>query len=249
MKHLSYWASKNIWLTRFLILLIYIVLNVVGVMTGNMLHATGIYLNQAFLYLCVALTILGVFIYPTHSKKISSPKLYCRHKTADAILGSATFLIVVFAGNQLSTFSPINPVNGASLVSTIDDNNKSFSAEHPKAKKKVMSKKRKWNKISFREWKKQIKAGLKVVRDAYRQDKNAERILLISLAVTIAVILILLLAALSCEIACAGAEALAIVLFVTGTFGIIFALVRIIQRINTKYNKLRDNKEPVRIQS
>ena len=249
MKHLSYWASKNVWLTRFIILFIYVLLNIVGLTTGDMLFDAGIELNQAFFLLCIGLTILGVFIYPRHNKKRSSPKLYRLHKSADAILGAATFLLIVFIGNQLNAVTGINPVNGAQLVSTTVDNNKSFLTVHPKENKKAIAEKKKRNKLSFREWKKQMKAGITIIRNAYRQDKNGERILLISLSVVVAVILILLLAALSCEIACAGAEALAIILFIAGTFGIVFALVRVIQRINTKYNKLRDNKQPVRNQT
>ena len=218
-------------------------------MTGDLLLAAGVELKPAFLVSCISLTIVGVVIYPRHNKKFSSRKLYRLHKTADTILGGATFLFIVFIGNQLSPVPGMNPVAGAEPISTNVYNNTSISTIYPKENKREISEKKKGKRLSFREWKRQIKVSIKIIRNAYRQDKNGERILLISLSVLVAVILILLLAALSCEIACSGLEALAIILFIAGTFGIVFALVRVIQRINTKYNKLRDNKPPIQNQT
>ena len=94
-----------------------------------------------------------------------------------------------------------------------------------------------------------MKAALSEIRKAYRQDKNGKRITLVTLSIVIAVILTFLLAALSCEIACSGAEALAIIVFISGLAGIIFGLVGVIKSINRKYKKLKTDKEPATIQT
>jgi hypothetical protein len=247
MKNISFWASRHIWPTRFIILFIYVVLHIIGLTTGDILYAEGIIINEAYVFLCVVVTIIAVLIYPTHNKKISSPKLYRLHKIADTLLAGTTFLFIVFTGNKLNNIIPVHHANGASVVSIVPQNTSSYDDPAQKQSGKV-SKDNKKSKFSFRELHKKIKAALKEIRQAYRQDKNGERIALVVLASVVASILILLLAALSCQIACTGSEALAFVVFAVGITGIIFALVGILKRINKKYKKVDPPKEPSVIQ-
>ena len=249
MKHISFWASRHIWLTRLLIFLIYILLNAIGWITGDLLNVMGIELNHAFILVCITLTIVGLFIYPTHNKKISSPKLFRIHKTADIMLASATFLFIVFAGNRLNNTLPGNSANGASMVTALPKTLNSFTDPTPKSFSKISKPELKKKKHSFREWRKNMKAALKEIRQAYRQDDNSKRITLVVVSIIVGVILILLLAALSCSLACSGAEALAFILLIFGVTGIVFGLVRIIKNINKKYKKVKPDKEPTTIQT
>ena len=242
---ISLWASRHIWTTRFIILIIYILLNGLALLLGDVLNASGIQLNSAFLLICVLLTLTGVFIYPTHNKKFSSKPLYRLHKTADIILGTATFLFVVFAGNQFSTTRIVNNnVNAAGIVTIVPVNTSTYSEPEPKASEKILPAPEKNKKLSFKQWKKQMRESIKEIRKLYRDENNGKRVALMTVSIVVAVILILALAALSCEIACSGAEALAAVLFIVGTTGIVFGLVRIIKSINKKYKKPKGTQEP-----
>ena len=248
MVHISLWASRHIWPTRFLIFLIYVLLHALGWIAGDLLSSISIELNHAFLYMSIALTIAALLIYPTHNKKISSPKLYRLHKAADIMLASATFILIVFTANRWTHTLPGNHANGASVVSVLPGNMKSFNESEPKPAKEVVSPDHKRKKTSFREWRKKMKEAFRKIRQAYRKGENGERIVLIIVSIIGAVILILLLAALSCSIACSGLEALAIVLYIAGTTGIIIGLVKIIQGINKKYNKKKKATKPDTLQ-
>ena len=57
------------------------------------------------------------------------------------------------------------------------------------------------------------------------------KIVLIFLAVVVAAGLLYVLAALACTISCSGAEALAVIVALVGTFGIVFGAIRLIQAI------------------
>lgn len=53
MKKISYWAKNHVWATRFLIILIYILLNIIGVFTGKLLSEINIHIPQPYLVACI----------------------------------------------------------------------------------------------------------------------------------------------------------------------------------------------------
>ena len=231
MKKISLWASQHTWLTRFIILLIYIFLNIVGWIIGDLLTSFNIHFNSLLLGIPCLLGILGLYLYPLRKKNALYIIFYRRHKIADLLLATSTFLFIVFSGNRLELWYAGTDARANSVT---------YSAETIVNPGKKDPKEKKY---TFKEWKKNIREAVKIIRKAYKEEKKGTRIALTTLSIVVASILIILLAALSCEIACSGAEALAIILFIVGTSGIIFGLVRIIQRINIKYKGPKPPKE------
>ena len=207
MKKISLWASQHTWLTRFIILLIYIFLNIVGWIIGDLLTSFNIHFNSLLLAIPCLLGILGLYLYPFRKKNALYIIFYRRHKIGDLLLATSTFLFIVISGIRLDLW-----YSGTDAQANIV----SYSTKT---------------------------IAVRIIRKAYKEEKKGTRIALITLSIVVASILIILLAALSCEIACSGAEALAYILFIVGTSGIIFGLVRIIQRINIKYKGPKPTKE------
>ncbi len=218
MKQLSYWAKVNPQRARFLIVLIYILINIIGLITGALLWASGIQLEEPFMFF-LALTVVSLYIiYP---KKAA----YCKRKIFHGLMAVCTFLIITVFGNQLH-----NPNPQLFFVNTTQAVTHSTNGEQQNIHETTNIKKEK------RLQKKEARSLWKKL--AAKDDRSkAAKIFLIVLTVIIALGLLYLLAALSCTIACSGAEALAVLVAVAGTFGIVFGAVRIIQHILGKERK------------
>ena len=69
MKKVSYWAKNHIWQTRFLIILIYILLNVIGIFTGKLLREVNIIIPQIYFVAVIICTIVLWISYPDKKAK------------------------------------------------------------------------------------------------------------------------------------------------------------------------------------
>ena len=239
MRKLSVWASSHPWMTRCLIFLLYIPLNVLGIITGDLLYDFGWVLPGYFLLLLLLIVVLVVFHYPTRKCAIDKNTFYKRRKLLDLTLAVCTFCMVCFTGNQKNAEKPFSlttsvisvPVAIPAITINEDGIKKKNSFSKPNVTKK--------------ETRRKARAFLKQVRKKYKDLSDGEKILLIFLSVLVAVALVVLLAGLACSIACAGSEALAYVVFFLGTGAVVFFLVKIIQKIVRKSRTKQSEKKPV----
>ncbi|HLO37824.1 MAG TPA: hypothetical protein VK173_05020 [Lacibacter sp.] len=218
MKQLSYWAKVNPQRARFLIVLIYILINIIGLIAGSLLWASGIQLEESFMFV-LAVTVVSLYIiYP---KKAA----YYKRKIFHGLMAVCTFLIITVFGNQLHNPNPqLFFVNTTQAVTHITNSEQLDIHEPTNIKKEKRLQKKEAGSL----WKKL----------AAKNDRSkAAKILLIVLTVIVALGLLYVLAALSCTIACSGAEALAVLVALVGTFGIVFGAIRIIQHILGKERK------------
>lgn len=215
MKKISFWAKDHVWTTRLLIIFfIYPLLNITGWLLGDLLQSMGIDLSQIWSYALSLGALYLLLIYPFKSTPTRNNHHYTRRKTIDVLLAGCTFLLIVTTGNHLDGSEQATgfPLTHAST----------FSKDLPRSAEKS---KIKAQKKSLKQWVKQL-------RKKYREAGNGTKIALTILAVILAIFLIFGLAALACTIACSGSEAIAYILFLLGTAGIIFGLVKVINSIH-----------------
>lgn len=220
MKQLSYWAKLHPKTARVSIILLHIPLNIAGIVTGLLLFDLNVSMGQAFIYSLITITLL-LFLF----ERKKTP--YYTRKFLHLTMAVCTYLLFVFAGNQVHQPKPYFPFSqsvnavGTSLLSTTIS--KPLQAKEKKPQKKLS---RKESKNLF----------LKVDEKVNNLPLWA-KIVLIFLAVVVAAGLLYVLAALACTISCNGSEALAVIVALVGTFGIVFGAIRLIQAILGKKRK------------
>jgi uncharacterized membrane protein YraQ (UPF0718 family) len=220
MKKIAFWARENKQTARLTIVICYILLNVIGLFLGDVIHSLNVELTPLFLAIAISLTLIGWMIYPSKFRRKDYRNYFWHQKAADLILVSTTFLFVVYLGNSLNSNwnSLRNPLQAASIANT---NNPTNVRTSPVAKTTVSKK-------SLR---KKIRAEIKRLRKAYKESSKADKTAYIIFAVLIAATLTVVLGAAACSISCSGSEALALVVFFVGLGGIVFGLIKWIQRI------------------
>lgn len=220
MKTLAFWGRNNKNSARLIIIFSYVLLNLIALFLGDLFYSLNIAFTPIFCVFAVALTLIGYMIYPSKVRKHEYKNFFIRQKSADLLLVTSTFLFVVYFGNSLNTtnHSFRNPVQAISFIT--ESNSSAFN--HSSVEKKTLSKK---------DFRKKIRAELKSLRKAYKDSTKGQKTLYIALAVLAALVLGYGVAALACHISCSGSEALAIVVGIVGIAGIVFGLVKVIQRI------------------
>jgi hypothetical protein len=218
MKKLATWGHHHKNAARTLIIISYIILNITGPFLGDILHSMDIVLTPLCI-IAILLTLTGWMIYPSKSYKSLHKNFFVRQKSADFILISATFLFTIYAGNTLNNqeTSFRNPVQAISIIHP-----DTYSLISENSEKVTLSKK------SLRQ---KIRTEIKHIRKAYKESSKSQKTMYIILAALGALLLLYFVAGLSCSLACSGYEALGYVLFFGGLAGIIFGLVKVIQRI------------------
>jgi hypothetical protein len=209
MRKISSWARLHKWPARLIIILIiYPLLNFTGWCLGALLEEGGLHLDLSWGYV-LSLPVLLLFIfYP--SKNAGSS--YCRRKIFDLSLATISFCFMVLTGNGLAGDNTMQgfSTSGHAAVSS----GTVATASKPELRKKGLRK------------------LLKQLRAHYKDGNGAGKAALIILSILLAMGLVILLAGLACGVACGGAEALAYVIFFVGFAGIVFGLVKLIQRIS-----------------
>ena len=237
MKQISYWAKKHVWQTRLLIIGIYVLLNVIGIFTGKLLKEINIIIPQVYFTAFIICTIALWIWYPDKNakKRISSSVLYARKKLFDFSLGTVTFLMIIYSGNNWEhLFIKSQSANATNIFNTNKD---SAIYNIPIIKNFIASiKAMDVDKIGQREKLRIIKKQIKTIKSD-KETSKGDKTLLIILSILVALALLIGLAALSCSIACSSSGALAIIVALGGTFLIIFFLVRIIKNINNPREK------------
>jgi len=217
MKSISFWGRDHKIAARIIIGLCYIILNIAGLVLGDLLHSIWGNFNIALLLIPIAMTITGYVLYPNKKYKDSYRNFYVRQKGNDFLLITATFLFLVFAGNSANrSFDFVTPVSAAIAIRPAESINniaKEKRAHYPGFSKKA------------------LRQQLKAWRYAYRTAGNGNKTLLIVAVIAGALVLFIFLAALSCNISCSGNEALGTTVLLLGIAGIAYGATKIIQRI------------------
>lgn len=210
MKHISIWAKQNRTAARCILVFLYLPLNILAIYNGMLLSDIGLQLGSAFLYITVSCTLLLFLFYRGKAS-------YYRRKSMHFLMAACTYFLVLFMGNQVNTSKPqfpffetINAVEQVPLLSK--ENNREAGNFKPSIK------------LHKKEWK-------KIVRSETKENPQWLKILLTVLVIVVAAGLLVGLAALACNLACAGSEALAVIVLLAGGAGIIFAAVLTIQWI------------------
>lgn len=239
MRKLSLWARRHPRLARLCIILLYIPINITGLITGDLLFDLGVQLAGSFLIAAMAVFVIAVFFYPNRNAAINTSKqaLNLRRKTSDLVLISATFGMICFTGNQINVAIPFYPlatkIAGYSPAShdTFLKETTGPASGGPVSNKKAV--------------RKQLRHLMQEFRRSYKGNPEGEKIALIALTLIVATSLVGLLAALACSIACAGSEALSYFVFFGGTIAIGFLTYFILHRLINGRPKSKPRTAPV----
>lgn len=220
MKSISFWANNHKTAARISIVLIYFILNAVGLFMGDILFSMNILLSPLFYVFAILLGIFGLIIYPSKKSKSTQENYYFQQKTADIFLLISTLIFIIYTGNII--YNPgYNTVENTWASNAVRVNSNITS---PAINQRSI--------VSKKEGHKKLRNVIKQFRKKYKESTNGQKTLYIILSVIAAVLLAYVLAGLSCSIACSGSEGLAYIVLFLGLGGIIFGLVKIIQRIN-----------------
>ncbi|TAL43141.1 MAG: hypothetical protein EPN92_10570 [Chitinophagaceae bacterium] len=235
MRKISFWASRHKWPARFSIVGIYIILNILGIITGLYLSGLNISIPSMIFGIVVLVFLAAALAYPSKRKNSLTPvAFYRRQKKCDFILVTATFCMIVYIGNHIENpFGNYTVANASRTITTSlpgDSTLKSYKSigEFSSSLKDKNGKLLKW-----KERKKILKEQLNEIKKS-ANISDGGKIALILLSVLVAVGLLYLVAALSCNIACSGADGAAIIVLIVGAGLVGFLLYRVIRSITKK---------------
>lgn len=237
MKQLSAWAKINPYSTRFIIVIIHILLFNLGIYTGISLYNLGVMFPLSTLYGLTICFIILAFLYPVGKQwanKLQKKDYYVVRKSFDFLVATCSFVMVVLVANN-SLNSYYGETVNASLYEKEVDKTKNPNAQeilaslsHRDKSSLTMSERR----ILKKEFKRLL--PLYVKAKLRKDDDTAGKIALTLLAIIGAVGLLYLVAALACNLSCTGSEGAAILVSLLGLIGVIFLLIIVIRKI---YNK------------
>jgi hypothetical protein len=226
-KQLSYWAKDHKWASRFIIIFSFIILDILGIITGRLLDDLNITIASSVLLIVASILMLICWKYPSKRKPS-----YFFQKTCDLVLVLSTFIMFIYFGNRQTSPLDISFFT-ASAVSTSSlpgDSTKTYKSidEFKKMLKDENGKPLKWKKS-----KKILKQQIK---DIKRDKTTSEggKVGLIILCVLLALVLAYGVAALSCSLSCSGSEGAAVIVAVLGFAGIILLTFFVIRSIVRK---------------
>jgi hypothetical protein len=220
---ISLWARRNVLVSRILIVAGYLLLFLLCFFTGNALRDLQIIIPFKILGLSVIVYVITASIYILQKHFLKKHFSYFYHKTLDGLLLVSTYLILLTVYNQYGSITHMVIGNSNNAYGSFAANN---LVSHDNIS--TLPSTAKAGKLD----KKTVRQTIKSFIKSYKQKSTGSKILLISLTVLLAVGLMMALAVLACSISCSGSGALAILVFVAGTFGIVFGAIKLINRIN-----------------
>jgi len=244
-KQLSYWAKDHKWTSRFIIVFSFIILDILGIMTGQLLGDLNTTISSTILVISIFLFSIIWSIYPV-KKAVTDPNIkrrsYIFQKACDLLLISATFLMFVYFGNRQTSPLDTSLFNASAVTTSLlpGDSTKTYKSIE---EFKKMMKDENGNPLKWKERKKVLKQQIKDIK----KDKTTStggKVGLIILCVLLAVVLAYGVAALSCSLSCSGSEGAAVVVAILGFTGIILLTIFLIRSIVRK-SKREKAKEPV----
>ena len=233
MYQLSIWARHHVWTTRFLFVLLYLLINLTGWLLGEQLASVGIHLTQAAFYTGAALLLAGFFAYPAKNAKKEFRRFYRFQKSCDAALITGTFILIVCLAQPQSLppawLSLSTPAQATEVVTPATE--KPAAQQKKSFFRKLANGAIQWLGID-KAIQKKVQKNWHRLQKEYKDSTQGEKIALIILSVLVAIALLGLLSALACNLSCNGSDGAAILVGVLGTGLIVFLLVKVIQRIN-----------------
>ncbi len=235
MKRISIWASKNIILSRTLLVFGYLLIMTFGVYLGSITFLEDFKFNRNLAHLVFFLLLLAIFAYPFGNWKhpFWRPTFY-RKKICDWSILSCIFLLIMLNTNQF-LFNWIPDVfQNAPYTLTIVETPKEGGLIKDRAHKKQLRKSRKLErKALVKKLKSQLKIWKKQRRAAKKNNTGDDLLFVLYISALIGV-LILFIGLLVCALSCSGLGVAAAIL---GLGGLGIALILLVIGIRTKFGK------------
>lgn len=237
MKRLSLWAKSHKQAARISIVISFMLLTVLGIITGRLLSGLGIVLSSAIMSFFIAGYLLGIIAYPSKSlkgKKISAHAFYIRQKSCDLLLAGSTFCMLIFLSNRPDRlFNGLLTIHAASIP--IVPASKDSSIKTYKSIRDFAASLKDGNgkPLAWKLKKQLLKEQVRAIKKADNMSKG-DKAGLIILSVIVALGLLFLVGALACNISCNGSEGAAIVVTVLGAGLVVFLFILALRSINGK---------------
>ena len=242
MKKLSLWAREHKQAARFIIVISFIVLNILGVVTGKLFTALGISIPASVMLLFAVAYCAGFIFYPSKSlkgKKLNASAFYVRQKSCDFILAGSTFCMIVYLGNHPDRlFQYIPNLNAATAVNSSLPSDSAVKTYKSIAEFSASMKDENGNHLKWKERKKLLKEQVRAIKSSGLPSEGKAGLIILS--VIAALFLLALVLGLACNLSCSGSDAAAVVVGLGGTALIIFLLVVVIRSIKGKKKKIKE---------
>ncbi len=237
MRKLACWAAQHPWTARFLIVFLYLPLNIAGVVLGDLLFDLGVVFPPYILYTACFIALAAIAYYPSRRYPVYIKNFFLKRKVADFLLLFSTVCMITFTGNQLNspqTYSLITPAGGIPSI-----NSHSFigiaSVQPTKPAGKTVTKK---------QLRKKVVSLLKSMRKKYKDMPDGVKILYILLAAVVIFVTLYLILALACSISCGGLQTIGYLALLLGIGLGIFVTILIFKRLSRNHPKNREIKPP-----
>ena len=240
MRKISYWAKAHKWPSRIIIVISFILLNILGIITGILFGQLDINISIEFLLVCFMIFLVAMATYPLKKgkrRKLNPHVSYIRQKICDFILAATTFCMLIYVGNHPDRLFQFYPSLNATVSNRSSLPKDSLSKGYKSIKEfTALMKDENGNDLKWKEKKKLLKEQIKGIKKS-NDLSDGEKTLLVILSVLVALGLIALITALACNLSCSGSDAAAVLVGVGGTALIIYLLVITIRSIHGKRKK------------
>ncbi len=244
MKKISRWAKDHKVATRLIIIFSFILLTLLGIITGVLLDDVGVSISSGTLFVVIAVYLAAVIAYPAKSlkgKKLTAAVFYIRQKTCDMLLAASTFCMIVFLSNRPDNlFSYTTPLSAAIPVNAAFPKDSTLKMYKTIAAFSASLKDETGKALKWKEKKKLLKEQIRAIKKADDMS-NGAKVALIILSVAVALGLLYLVAALACNISCGGSEGAAVLVAIGGAGLVIFLLILAIRAITGKKKKPKNS--------
>lgn len=214
MKQLSYWASRHVIATRWLIAGCYLVVNVLGWWWAALLHAARIHPAAGAFWGTLGIVGVAVLLHP-HKWKIKAPGCtYVWHKTCDTVICAGTMLLITLGGPHLiREHSP----SSETIIST---KAAALELQTVKARTSLLGR---------------LTTGVAHffdrVKDEYNKMSTGAKVALVIMTIVLTCVFCYFWVGVVCNLSCSGYEALAIFASIFGFGGAITGCVLLCKRI------------------
>jgi len=229
MKQLAYWANRNKVFARIIVTCCHVLLGLMAYFLASQLSAYGMTIPTGALSTVSIVVIITLLVYACWSQagRIS----FVKKKSIHLVIVLCSFCCMLICAKTLF-FSNQLIFHSSSLQAAVEPAPASRAAEILESMKyrERSSLTKQEKRILKKELKHQVKSYTKAMA---KNDPEAERKAgLIILAILTVLSLTVVLAALICGILCGGMEAIAVVLLLLGTAGLILALIGILNALS-----------------
>lgn len=247
MKSISYWARAHKLAARIIIIVSFLMLNIIGIITGFLLHQFGVVLTVGVLYCFFIFYFVAFISYPSKNDKQSiknKADFYVWQKTCDIILIATTYgMIICLANNPVNLLHLYSSTNASITIEKVTQKD-SLRNGYKSIKDFSASMKDKDGKqLKWKERKQLLKKQIKEIKNSNDLTKS-EKVLITFLSILVALGLIYLIASLACNISCSGNEALAVLVLLLGIAAIVILFVWAMRSIYKKKTKVSTTDAP-----